>query len=45
MQFPKAADYYQSNQPITVSDAAVDNTAQLPIFHFGQQPIGFKNID
>jgi hypothetical protein len=45
MQFPKAADYYKNNTPILVTDSTIDNTAQLPMFHFGQQPVGFKDID
>ena len=45
MHFPKAGDYYKNNTPILVSDSTIDSTAQLPIFHFGQQPVGFKDID
>ena len=45
MNFPKARDYYKANEPISIANTAIDDMAQLPIFHFGQQPLGFKNID
>ncbi|NBO19440.1 MAG: hypothetical protein EBV03_09495 [Proteobacteria bacterium] len=45
MQFPKAGDYFKTNPTITVRDTAIDSSAELPIFHFGQQPRGFKDID
>ncbi len=44
IHFPTARDYYQVNTPIVVADTTIDTTAQLPIFHFGQQPVGFKDI-
>lgn len=45
MKFPKASDYYAQHEPIQVSNTGIDPKVALPEFHFGQQPIGFKDLD